>query len=83
MEQENHDEQIIEQTMHTFVNIIEAKDPSTMGHSLRVAQHSTLIAERMGFDEEECKRIYYIALMQDFGKLYIPDEILTKPSMRL
>lgn len=80
VEQKNHDEQIIEQTMHTFVNIIEAKAPSTMGHSLRVAQHSTLIAERMGFDEEECKRIFYIALMHDCGKLYIPDEILTKPS---
>lgn len=80
VEQKKHDEQIIEQTMRTFVNIIEAKDPNTMGHSLRVAQHSTLIAERMGFDEEECKRIYYIALMHDCGKLYIPDEILTKPT---
>lgn len=80
VEQKKHDEQIIEQTMHTFVNIIEAKDPSTMGHSLRVAQHSTLIAEHMGIDEEECKRIYYIALMHDCGKLYIPDEILTKPA---
>ena len=80
VEQKKRDEQIIEQTMHTFVNIIEAKDPSTMGHSLRVAQHSTLIAERMGFDEEECKRIYYIALLHDCGKLYIPDGILTKPS---
>lgn len=80
VEQKKRDEQIIEQTMHTFVNIIEAKDPSTMGHSLRVAQHSAMIAERMGFDEEECKRIYYIALMHDCGKLYIPDSILTKPA---
>lgn len=80
VEQKKRDEQIIEQTMHTFVNIIDAKDPNTMGHSLRVAQYSTMIAERMGFDEEECKRIYYIALLHDCGKLYIPDEILTKPA---
>ena len=80
IEQKKRDEQIIEQTMHTFVNFIEAKDPNTMGHSLRVAQYSKMLAERMGFSEEECKRIYYIALMHDCGKIYIPDEILTKPA---
>ena len=79
VEQKKRDEQIIEQTMNTFINIIEAKDPGTMGHSLRVAQYSKLIAQRMGFDEDECKQIYYIGLMHDCGKLYIPDSILTKP----
>ncbi|MDE6030587.1 MAG: HD-GYP domain-containing protein [Oscillospiraceae bacterium] len=79
IEQQKRDEKIIEQTMQTFVNFIEAKDPSTMGHSLRVAQYSKMIAEKLGFSEEECSRIYYIALMHDCGKIYIPDQILSKP----
>lgn len=80
MEQKERDEQIIEQTMRTFVNFIEAKDPSTMGHSLRVALYSKLLAESLDFSMDDCKRIYYIALMHDCGKIYIPDKILTKPS---
>ena len=79
-EQQKRDEQIIEQTMQTIVNFIEAKDPNTMGHSLRVAQYSRMLAGSIGFSEEECRHIYYIALMHDCGKIYIPDEILTKPS---
>lgn len=79
IEQQKRDAKALEQTMQTFVNFIEAKDPSTMGHSLRVAQYSRLLAEKMGFPEDECHRIYYIALMHDCGKIYIPDEILTKP----
>ncbi len=80
VEQNKRDEQIIEQTMRTFVNFIEAKDPNTKGHSLRVAQYSAMLAERLGFSAEECKHVYYIALMHDCGKLYIPDGILTKPA---
>ncbi len=79
IEQRKRDEKIIEQTMQTFVNFIEAKDPSTMGHSLRVAQYSKMLAENLGFSEDECSRIYYIALMHDCGKIYIPDQILSKP----
>lgn len=80
IEQQKHDEEIIEQTMQTIVNFIEAKDPYTMGHSLRVAQYSVLLAKSMGFSEDECKHLYYIALMHDCGKIYIPDEILAKPA---
>lgn len=80
IEQQKHDEEIIEQTMQTIVNFIEAKDPYTKGHSLRVAQYSTILAESMGYSEDECKHFYYIALMHDCGKMYISDDILTKPA---
>ena len=80
LEQQKRDEAIIEQTMQTIVNFIEAKDPSTMGHSLRVAQYAKMLADSLGFSESECKRVYYIALMHDCGKIYIPDGILGKPA---
>ncbi|MDE5577703.1 MAG: HD-GYP domain-containing protein [Oscillospiraceae bacterium] len=79
IEQRKRDEKAIEQTMQTFVNFIEAKDPSTSGHSLRVAEYSKMLAEKLGFYEDECNQIYYIALMHDCGKIYVPDQILTKP----
>lgn len=69
----------IEQTMRTFVNFIEAKTPGTMGHSVRVAEYSRLIALKLGFSDEEATRVRRIALMHDCGKIYIHDEILTKP----
>ncbi|MCM1024084.1 MAG: HD-GYP domain-containing protein [Prevotella sp.] len=79
IEQKKRDEKALEQIMQTFVNFIEAKDPSTMGHSLRVAKYSRMLAEKMGFSEDECFRMYCISLMHDCGKIYIPDAILTKP----
>lgn len=78
-ETQKRDRKTIEQTMQTLVNFIEAKDPSTMGHSLRVAQYSKMLAEKLGFTETECDQAYWIALMHDCGKLYIPDNILGKP----
>ena len=80
LEQQKRDEAIIEQTMQTIVNFIEAKDPSTMGHSVRVAQYARMLADSLGFSESECKRVFYIALMHDCGKIYIPDGILGKPA---
>ena len=79
VEQKKRDEETIEQIMRTFINFIEAKDPSTMGHSVRVAQYSKVLAEKLGFSEDECTQIYHIGLMHDCGKIYIPDEILSKP----
>lgn len=79
IEQQKRDAAAIEQTMRTFVNFIEAKDPSTMGHSVRVAEYSLMLARKLGFSEDECNRMHWIALMHDCGKIYVPDGILTKP----
>ncbi len=80
LEQQKHDAMIIEQSIKTFVNFIDAKDAHTKGHSERVAQYSYLLAKEMGYSELECHRIYYIALMHDCGKISVPFTILQKPS---
>lgn len=80
LEEQKRDAQIIEQSISTFINFIEAKDPHTKGHSERVAKYSYLIAQRMGYSALECNRIYYIALMHDCGKISVPVTILQKPS---
>lgn len=73
------DVKIIEQSMTAFTGFIDAKDSSTNGHSLRVAQYARKIAEKLGLSAEECERIYYIGLMHDCGKIGIPENILKKP----
>jgi len=78
-EKEKRDEKIIEQSMSTFMGFIDAKDSNTNGHSMRVAEYAEKIADKMGFARAECRKIYYIALMHDCGKIGIPESVLLKP----
>lgn len=73
------DKSIIVQTMQTFSNFIDTKDPNTKGHSMRVAYYSKELAKKLKLPERDVELIYYIALLHDIGKIYIPDEILNKP----
>ncbi|MBR4067277.1 MAG: HD domain-containing protein [Clostridia bacterium] len=66
------------QSLQTFARIIDAKDPYTNGHSIRVAAYAREIAKRMGMSADEQDNIYYIALLHDIGKIGIPDNILNK-----
>lgn len=79
LKQKKHDEMMVEQTMKLIINMIETKDTSTKGHSLRVAQYSELMARKLGFPEDKCKNVYYIGLLHDCGKVHIPDSILKNP----
>lgn len=69
---------ILVQSLQVFARVIDAKDPYTNGHSIRVAQYARELSRRMGLPEEEQERIYYIALLHDIGKIGIPDNILNK-----
>ena len=77
--QRDRDLLIISQSILTFTNFIDAKDPYTKGHSMRVAIYSKEIARRMGLPEGKVQDLYYEALLHDAGKIGIPDAILTKP----
>ena len=74
-----HDSAIIKESIQTFTGFIDAKDEYTKGHSLRVAEYTRLIAEKMGYQGEELENAYYTALLHDCGKIGIPDSILCKP----
>ncbi len=77
--QKLHDETIIVQSINTFVNFIDAKDPYTKGHSTRVAAYAKELGAKMHLNDEEEKYLYFIALMHDVGKVSIPDAVLQKP----
>ncbi|MBR5401078.1 MAG: HD-GYP domain-containing protein [Treponema sp.] len=77
---QEHDNQIIEQTMKTFSNFIDNKDTYTQGHSTRVAAYAREMARRMGMDEQTQLNFFYAGLMHDIGKLTVSDDVLNKTS---
>lgn len=66
-------------TLYAMVEMIEQRDTYTGGHSQRVANYSKLMAESMGYNEDESNEIYEAGMLHDIGKIAIPDSILLKP----
>ena len=67
------------QTLYSMANIIEDRDFYTAGHSQRVAKYSRLLAKSLGYNEEDCEKLYEAALLHDIGKIAIPDAVLLNP----
>jgi HD-GYP domain-containing protein (c-di-GMP phosphodiesterase class II) len=61
-----------------MVKILESKDPYTRFHSHSVAKWSRMIGRRCGLCEEDLDRLGLAAVFHDFGKIGIPEDILTK-----
>lgn len=57
---------------------IEHTEEVVNGHSLRVANLSKSVAERLNLSEKETTAIYFAALFHDIGKYFIPKEIIGK-----
>ena len=60
--------------------VSELKDMSTSGHQRKVSALAEKIAVRLGLPGETALAVRYAGLAHDIGKLYIPAEILSKPS---
>ncbi|MBO5473260.1 MAG: diguanylate cyclase [Lachnospiraceae bacterium] len=72
-------ERITIQAIMTVANTVDAKDDYTKGHSMRVAAYAEILAQRLGWSEEEIQNIYYVAMLHDVGKIGVPDAVLNKP----
>lgn len=68
------------ETVLTIARTVDAKDENTSQHSVRVSEYSVLIAERLGYNAEQCETLRKTALLHDIGKIGIPDRVLNKPS---
>jgi putative nucleotidyltransferase with HDIG domain len=66
-------------SVKALINAIEARDPYTKGHSIRVTHYSSKIAQALKMKAEEVENIQYAALLHDIGKINVKDEILLKP----
>jgi putative nucleotidyltransferase with HDIG domain len=58
---------------------VEAKDPYTAGHSLRVQRIALALGDELGFTPVEMDALRFGALFHDIGKIAVPDGVLTKP----
>lgn len=65
-------------TMNVLVRAIEASDPYTSGHSLRVSAYSEAIAKELGLPQGKIDLIKSAALLHDIGKIGIDKNILNK-----
>ncbi|MFH1768554.1 MAG: HD domain-containing phosphohydrolase [Candidatus Omnitrophota bacterium] len=70
----------MENVLYTLVNIIDAKDSYTRGHSERVTKYAMKLAETIGLSKENIDVLEKAAKLHDIGKIGVPEEILNKPS---
>lgn len=66
------------ETMNVLVRAIEANDPYTSGHSLRVSAYSEAIAKEVGLPQGKIDLLKSAALLHDIGKIGIDKNILNK-----
>ena len=69
-----------QQMAMTLIEIVEAKDPYTRGHSERVHCISMEIGRAMNLPADELDDLHWGSLLHDIGKIGIPDAILSKPT---
>jgi putative nucleotidyltransferase with HDIG domain len=66
-------------TIETLHAAVEARDPSTAGHSQRVRRVSLAIGRELRLSAKKMGALGTAALFHDIGKIGMPDSILTKP----
>lgn len=82
-------ENLFDGFVNAAVKAIEQRDPTTSGHSQRVCQMTIALAEAVNrepqgpyadlrFSREQMKELRYAALLHDFGKVGVREEVLVK-----
>ena len=82
-------EKLFEGFVQASVTAIEARDPSTSGHSSRVADLTVALGEAVNatptgpygavhFTEQQLEEVRYAGLLHDFGKVGVREEVLVK-----
>jgi putative nucleotidyltransferase with HDIG domain len=66
-------------TMEALARAIDARDPSTFGHSSRVSAISLVVADAMQLPAKDREALRRAALLHDIGKIGVEDKVLRKP----
>jgi putative nucleotidyltransferase with HDIG domain len=66
-------------SIRSLVLSLEAKDPYTKDHSIKVAHVSIQIAKHFGLSQEEQRNVRLAGLLHDVGKIGIRENVLHKP----
>ncbi len=65
--------------VRTLVEAIDAKDPYTHGHCIRVAALTRKMGRALGLPSEKMEMLEYASLLHDIGKIGVDKSILHKP----
>jgi len=68
------------ETAEMLVELVEEQDIFQAGHSRRVAEYCTAIANVLGLTRQEKETLTSAALLHDIGKIFVSADILSKPS---
>lgn len=82
-------EELFESFVKAAVIAVDSRDPTTSGHSVRVASLTCALAETLErapspsypgihFTPEQMRELRYAALLHDFGKVGVREEVLVK-----
>ncbi len=63
-------ERVNRELLELMVKAIEARDPYTSGHSLRVSEYARQIARELGLNPKQVDQIGTAALLHDVGKIH-------------
>jgi HD-GYP domain-containing protein (c-di-GMP phosphodiesterase class II) len=74
-----HEEAFLGGRVRALLVRLGEKDPSTEGHTRRVATLAVAIGEHLGLPEGGLRQLALGGLLHDVGKLSVPNEILGKP----
>ncbi len=69
----------LEQAIVAISRTVEARDPYTAGHEVRVAALCRRLAAEFGLSADRTHGLYLAASIHDLGKIGLPAEILGKP----
>ncbi len=71
-------EEMLFQTVTTMISALDAKSSWTKGHSQRTEEYAAMIADAMGIDGTEKKKLMLAGILHDIGKIGTYDYLLEK-----
>ena len=71
----------LEETVRSLALAEEKRDPYTAGHQTRVDRLACAIARELGLSDHQIEGLHFAALLHDIGKIALPSEFLSKPTL--
>lgn len=66
--------------LHELTAALETRDIESVGHTERVVAYATRLAKQLGLSHDELVSIEHGAMLHDIGTIFIPEELLRKPT---
>lgn len=68
-------------TAYATAAMLDLRDPYTAGHQRRVGGLASALGKELGLPEDTLEGLHLIGCIHDVGKITVPTDILTKPSL--